>query len=174
MGDEVPAMFSGGHIHSDGLIHAHEGEAVLNPGATAWMQQQYPGFIDDLNAAFLNRNTRFQIETPFPNRNSGNAGNAAARGFAGDDSQAGNGVSGGVSETVKPAGNAGNGRETSRGTQDEECCKAEIRKILMIEPGLSNNKIMAKLREKDESGNSKHKGNTAYFSRLINTIKAEI
>jgi hypothetical protein len=173
MGEEVPAMFSGGHIHSDGLIHAHEGEAVLNPGATAWMQQQYPGFIDDLNAAFLNRNTRFQIETPFPNRNSGNTGNATARGFAGDDSQAGNGVSEGVSETVNP-GNGGKGRKKSRGSHDEECCKAEIRKILMLDPDTSGNVIMAKLREEDEHGNKKYRGGTEYFSRLINEVKKEI
>jgi len=169
----VPAMFSGGHIHADGLIHAHQGEVVLNPGATAWMQQKYPGFVDDLNAAFLNRNDRSQIETPFPNRNDGNGGNAAQR-HSEENKQSVSGTEKSASGTMeKPSGNAGNGRETSRGSADIECCKAEIRKILLMNPQISKRQIMQKLREKDESGNKKHQGSNNYFLSLIDEVKGE-
>ncbi len=46
----APQLKQGGHVLSDGLVHAHAGEAVLNAGATNELEQMHPALIDKLNA----------------------------------------------------------------------------------------------------------------------------
>ena len=50
----APQLKEGGYIVSDGLIHGHAGEAVLNAGATQELEQKHPNLIDSLNAKHRN------------------------------------------------------------------------------------------------------------------------
>ena len=46
----APQLKQGGWVQSDGLVHAHADEAVLNSGAAAALEKISPGLIDELNA----------------------------------------------------------------------------------------------------------------------------
>lgn len=149
LNEPVPALDVGGRILTDGLAYVHAGEVVVPaheaPTYEAWKRGGMA--VPNGNGAFQDGNGAFQD------------GNAPAPSRAPEQHH---------STAVAEPERARNVRESSRGTQDKECCKSDIRRILMLNPGISDNKIRQELRQ-----NGAHKGGNGYFQEQIKAVRGE-